>query len=104
MQGTGVRTLVQEDPTCRGATKPMSHNYWSHVLQLLSPRAATTEAAHLEPVLCNNRSHHNEKNMHRNEEQPWLAATRESPCTATETQCSQKLKLKLKNKKKTLKS
>ena len=27
MQGTRVRTLVQEDPTCHGATKPMSHNY-----------------------------------------------------------------------------
>ena len=23
----GVRALVWEDPTCRGATKPMSHNY-----------------------------------------------------------------------------
>ena len=21
--------LVQEDPTCRGAIKPASHNYWS---------------------------------------------------------------------------
>ena len=27
MQGTWVRALVQEDPTCRGATKPMRHNY-----------------------------------------------------------------------------
>ena len=27
MQGTRVRALVWEDPTCRGATKPMSHNY-----------------------------------------------------------------------------
>ena len=27
MQGTQVRSLVQEDPTCRGATKPMRHNY-----------------------------------------------------------------------------
>ena len=27
MQGTQVRALVQEDPTCRGATKPMCHNY-----------------------------------------------------------------------------
>ena len=29
MQGTQVRTLVWEDPTCHGATKPMCHNYWS---------------------------------------------------------------------------
>ena len=50
MQGTQVWSLVQEDPTCRGATKPVRHNYWSpctlgpkchnywaHVLQLLKP-------------------------------------------------------------------
>ena len=36
MQGTQVRALVREDPTCRGAT--------ARVLPLLSPRAATTEA------------------------------------------------------------
>ena len=27
MQGTLVRSLVREDPTCCGATKPMRHNY-----------------------------------------------------------------------------
>ena len=27
MQGTRVQALVQEDPTCRGATKPGCHNY-----------------------------------------------------------------------------
>ena len=27
MQGTWVRALVWEDPTCRGATRPVSHNY-----------------------------------------------------------------------------
>ena len=27
MQGTQVRALVWEDPTCRGATKPVRHNY-----------------------------------------------------------------------------
>ena len=27
MQGTQVRALVWEDPTCRGATGPVSHNY-----------------------------------------------------------------------------
>ena len=27
MQGTRVRALVQEDPTCHGATKPVSHSY-----------------------------------------------------------------------------
>ena len=27
MQETLVRALVWEDPTCRGATRPVSHNY-----------------------------------------------------------------------------
>ena len=27
MQGTRVRALVREDPTCHGATRPVSHNY-----------------------------------------------------------------------------
>ena len=27
MQGTWVRALVREDPTCGGATKPVCHNY-----------------------------------------------------------------------------
>ena len=69
MQETRVWTLVQQDPTCSGATKPMHHRYWArtleptshnyrahalqllkpaqsraHVPQLLSFRAATTEA------------------------------------------------------------
>ena len=95
MQGTRVRALVQEDPTCRGATKPMCHNYWActlepeshnyrpHVPQLLGP-------ARLEPVLYNKRNHHNEKSMQHNEEQPLLATTRGNPCTATETQHNQK--------------
>ena len=27
MQGTLVRSLIQEDPTCYGAIKPVRHNY-----------------------------------------------------------------------------
>ena len=27
MQGMWVQSLVQEDPTCRGTTKPVHHNY-----------------------------------------------------------------------------
>ena len=27
MQGTRVQALVQEDPTCCGAAKPVHHNY-----------------------------------------------------------------------------
>ena len=44
VKSTQVWALVQEDPTCRGAAKPMHHNYWACVPQLLSPCATTTEA------------------------------------------------------------
>ena len=29
MQGTRIRALVWEDPTCRGAAGPVSRNYWA---------------------------------------------------------------------------
>ena len=85
MQGTRVRALVREDPTCRGAAKPVrnnywacalepashnywaralepaSHNYWARVPQLLKP-------VYVQPVLRNKRSHGDEKPVHRNEE------------------------------------
>ena len=61
MQGTWVQALGWEDPTCRGAAKPVRHNYWARVLQLLKP-------VHLEPVLRNKRSHRNEKPAHHNKE------------------------------------
>ena len=37
LQETPVWSLVQEDFTCHRATKPMCHNYWAQVLQLLKP-------------------------------------------------------------------
>ena len=49
LQGAWDQSLVWEDPTCLGATKPehpnywacalksMSHNYWDQVSQLLKP-------------------------------------------------------------------
>ena len=73
MQGTWVWSLVQEDPTCHGATGPLRHNcwacalgpashhYWAHVPQLLKPMS-------LEPVLCNKRSHCSERPVHHNKE------------------------------------
>ena len=50
VQGTRLRALVREDPTCRGATKPVHHTYWASTAStackphLLSPCATTTEA------------------------------------------------------------
>ena len=49
----GVWSVVQEDPTCYRATKPVHHNYW---------------VCALEPMVPNKKSHHNEKPMHCYEE------------------------------------
>ena len=38
MQGARVRALVWEDPTCRGATRPVSHNYWACVPGACAPQ------------------------------------------------------------------
>ena len=36
MQGTRVQSLVSEDPTGRGATKPVHHNYQAYALEPVS--------------------------------------------------------------------
>ena len=69
MQGTWVRALVREDPTCRGATKPVCHNYWACALEPASHNywacmLQQLKLTCLEPVLHNKRSLHNEKPMH----------------------------------------
>ena len=53
MQGTRVRALVWEDPTCRGAAGPVNQ---------------TTEPARLEPVPRNGRGRDSERPAHRDEE------------------------------------
>ena len=73
MQGTRVQALVREDPTCRGATKPVRHNYWACALEpashnYLARMPQLLKSARLEPVLRNKRSHCNEKPAHHNEE------------------------------------
>ena len=68
MHGTGVQSLVQEDPMYHGATKPVHLHYWAcnpvesnQELQLLKPLG-------LEPMLHNKRSHLNGKPAHCNED------------------------------------
>ena len=73
MQGTRVRSLVREDPTYRGATKPVRHNYWARALEPASHNCwarvpQLLKPARLEPVLRNKKSHCNEKPTYRNEE------------------------------------
>ena len=36
MQGTQVRALFREDPTCHVTTKPVHHNYWACDLEPVS--------------------------------------------------------------------
>ena len=106
--------LVQEDSTCRRATKGRSPQLLSlcsrtHEPQLLKPPcpgactpqiqsqpAAITEAQCLEPILYSKRNPHNEKPMHCDKEQPLLSTARERLQAETKTQCNQK------NKKKTI--
>ena len=104
MQGKQVWALIQEDPTCRGATKPVHHNYWAWTLELMSHnywghKTQLLKPACLEPMLCNKRSHCNEKPVHCNEEQSPLAATRESPYSNKDPTQTKKLINKLKKKK-----
>ena len=63
---------------------------------LSSPQAETTEPT-TEPMLCNKRSHSNEKPMHSDEQQPQPAATRET-CTKQRRPSTTKNKNKLKKK------
>ena len=83
MQGTRVWALVREDPTCRGATKPVRLNYWAHMPQL--PK--TTD---LEPVLCNKEKPPQWEARAPQRRVAALTTTRESPRAATKTQHSQK--------------
>ena len=66
MQEVRALSLVWEDPVCQRAIKPIatniepgpgSHNCGAFTLKLLKPMC-------LEPVLCNKRSHLNEKPLY----------------------------------------
>ena len=81
MQGTRVRALVREDPTCREATRPVSHNYWACASGACAPQRK--------------RPRQWEARAPRWRVDPALAATRESP--RTEAQHSQKKKKRKKN-------
>ena len=66
---------VWEDPACRGATKPVHHNYWACALEpashnFWSPRSTTTEACAPRACAPQQEKHCNEKPSHHNQEQP----------------------------------
>ena len=83
MKGTQVRSLVQEDPTCRGATKPVHHNYWArvHTTEALVPRARAPQQE--KPLQWETRTPQQRVAPAR--------PTRESPRAAMKTQRNQKL-------------
>ena len=54
MQGTWVRALAREDPTCRGTAEPVRHNYWSP--RTWSPCSATREATAMRSPLTAKKS------------------------------------------------
>ena len=79
MQGTQVWSLVLEDSTCCSATKPVSHSYWAHVLQLLK----TTHRGCEKPLLWEACTQ---------QQRVALAYRRQSPGPAPKTQCRQSRK------------
>ena len=98
IQGTRVWSLVQEDPTCHGATKPTCPSYWTcahnydylcatstkpAVLQILKPQR-------LEPILLNKRSPRSEECLHTVKRSTCWPTPRERLGTAVKTKRSQK--------------
>ena len=51
MQGTWVQALAREDPTCCGATEPVSHSYCACALQPTSHNYCSLSATTTEPAL-----------------------------------------------------
>ena len=65
MQETQVWSLIQEDPTCRGAAKPVHRKYWACALEPGS--CSCWSPCGLEPVCHDKRSHCHEKPVNCNE-------------------------------------
>ena len=73
MQGTRVRALAREDPTCRGEARSVHNNYWAWALELMCHSCwarvpQLLKPMRLEPVLRRKRGRCNEKPGHRNED------------------------------------
>ena len=49
MQGTQVRFLVQEDPTCHRATKPLHHNEESSLLTAVKRNPVVSDKDRVQP-------------------------------------------------------
>ena len=73
MHGTQVRSPAWEGSTRSRATNPVHRNYRARMLQLLKPVC-------LEPILCNQRSHLNEKLVHCNKREALTLRQRKPAC------------------------
>ena len=71
MQGTRVRALVREDPTCRGATRSVSHNYWACASGACAPQQERPQQwkARAPQWRVSPACHNWRKPSHRNEDQ-----------------------------------
>ena len=99
--GTQVQSLVQEDSTCRRATGTVCHHYWSpSALEPTRHNCWATCDKHWSPLTWSPCSATREATAMRSpygsmkSMWPLLATTREGPCAAKKTQCSQNLKKK----------
>ena len=97
--GTRVGLLIQEDPACCRATKPVCHNQWGCSWSLGATATEPTcrnywNPPALEPRLQNQRSQGNVKPENRKEEQTPLPQLKKSLSSARKTQ-STKNKLKI---------
>ena len=72
--GETVQSLIQEDPTCCGATKPTHYNYLACALEL---GAVTAEAP--EAVLCNEKPPQGEAREPQLESRPHLLQLERGP-------------------------
>ena len=88
MQETQVRALVGEDPTCRGATKPVRHNYWACALEPTSHNYWAHVPQLLKPV-CPRARAPQQKKPPQWEVRALQPSTKESLCIATKTKHSQ---------------
>ena len=50
MQGTRVRSLLQEDPTCCEAANPVGHSYWASGSETMSPNSSAQQQK--KPLQC----------------------------------------------------
>ena len=93
VQGTRVRSLVEEDSTRCGAAQPVHHSCWAHALAPASCNSWThvqklLKPVCLESVLHNQRSHCKEKPEHHNWRVAPACRNYRKPAQRKKTQCS----------------